>query len=131
MSKRMFVGFGQTAHRFEIKMNRYIAAEEPAHKQTKSAKLTEVDDQESLLYIKPLSDDAAFNKGVEWAADVFFFYAVFLIYAIYEVHKAHHKDEAQKKLQNDTKYELETQHLLAGNLEKELKDAALSRAYNS
>ena len=94
MSKRLFVTFGQKAHRFEIKMNRYIAAEEPAHKQTKSAKLTEKEDQDDALYIKPLSDDAAFNKGVEWAADVFFFYSLFLIYAIWEVNKGHQKDLA-------------------------------------
>ena len=100
MSKRLFVTFGQKAHRFEIKMNRYIAAEEPAHKQTKSAKLTEKEDQDDALYIKPLSDDAAFNKGVEWTSELFFLYSMMLFFGFYEMKKNYDKEEKAKVLTN-------------------------------
>jgi hypothetical protein len=40
------------------------------------------------FYIKPLSDEAAFNKGVDYFVEVVFFYGVLISLAIWEIAKA-------------------------------------------
>ena len=76
--RMLFNKFGQMAHIYEIKLNRYIVREDaPNNKKG--------DDQELKVYIKPLSDDAAFNKGVEYFSEVFFFYGVLILLAAYEI----------------------------------------------
>mgnify|MGYP001069935380 FL=1 len=47
--------------------------------------------------IKPLSDDIAFNTGVDWFTEVFVFYGVLITIAFYELNKAHNASVAQKK----------------------------------
>ena len=59
------------------------------------------------FYIKPLSEDAAFSKGVEWSSDVIFFYSILLVFGLYEIHKAHEKEEAAKELHKKFHSELE------------------------
>ena len=39
------------------------------------------------FYIKPLSEEAAFNKGVEYFTEFVFFYGVLISIAVYEVSK--------------------------------------------
>ncbi len=73
--------FGQQAHRFEIYLNRKV-----------------VNNTQKLdFYVKPLSDEAAFNKGVEYFVEVFFFYGVLMAIAVYEVDKSHKSSEKLKK----------------------------------
>ena len=80
-----FIGScGQYAHRFEIHMNRKIVNNN-----------TKLD-----FYIKPLSDEAAFNKGVEYFVEVVFFYGILIGIAIWEVKKA---AESSEKLKLDMK----------------------------
>ncbi len=69
-----FIGrCGQAAHRFEILLNRKIVnSGNPT-----SEKLD--------FYIKPLSDDAAFNKGIDYFVEVVFFYGVLIGIAIFEL----------------------------------------------
>jgi len=71
------------AHVYEIKINRYIVNEE-----NKLKKPGQVDQQELKIYIKPLSDEAAFNKGVEYFSEIFFFYGILMLLAVYEIKKA-------------------------------------------
>ena len=78
---RFITIFGQQAHRFEISLNRKVV--------NNSQKLD--------FYIKPLSDEAAFNKGVEYFVEFFFFYGILIAIAIYEVDKSHKSSEKQKK----------------------------------
>jgi hypothetical protein len=77
--------FGQSIHIYEVKLNRYISKEE--HKLDK-----EDDDEEApeeiKLYIKPLSKNNAFSKGVEWFSEIFFFYGILMGLAVYEINKA-------------------------------------------
>jgi hypothetical protein len=47
--------------------------------------------------IKPLSDDIAFNTGVEWFTEVFIFYGILFTIAFYELHKATKASQATKK----------------------------------
>lgn len=42
------------------------------------------------MYIKPLSNDAAFNKGVEYFSEIFFFYGILMVLAVYELKRAAH-----------------------------------------
>ncbi len=65
--------FGQRAHRYEIFLNRLIVNTN-----------TKMD-----FYIKPLSDEAAFSKGVEYFVEIFFFYGVLFSIAMYEVKQSH------------------------------------------
>eukprot|EP00347_Sterkiella_histriomuscorum_P011822 403370970 len=76
-----FIGVcGQKAHQYELYLNRRI-----------------VSDNDKLdFYIKPLSDEAAFNKGVEYFVELVFFYGILFTIAIYEVKKAHDISENVK-----------------------------------
>ena len=71
-----FIGrCGQAAHKFEIYLNRKIV-----NVGSGSEKLD--------FYIKPLSDDAAFNKGIDYFVEVVFFYGVLISLAIFELKRA-------------------------------------------
>ena len=52
------------------------------------------------FYIKPLSDEAAFNKGVEYFVEFVFFYGVLIVIAVWEVKKS---QESSDKLKGDLK----------------------------
>ena len=52
-------------------------------------KSDDMDEDEKKVYIKPLSDDGAFNKGVEYFSEIFFFYGILMALAIYEIRKGH------------------------------------------
>lgn len=67
---RFFENFGQRANIFEVKMNRALIR------------------SKGLGTIKPLSQDIAFNKGVEWFTEVFVFYGILISIAAYEIKKA-------------------------------------------
>ena len=83
MFMHRFIGkCGQGAHRFEIYLNRRVAAGETS----------KVD-----FYIKPLSDEAAFNKGVDYFVEVVFFYGILISLAIWEVTKAQEASDRLKK----------------------------------
>jgi len=69
-------------------MNRFITSETPAHSQS-----GELDVEDVRFYIKPLSEDAAFNKGVEWGSDIVFLYSLILFIGLYEIYKNYEKEE--------------------------------------
>ena len=52
------------------------------------------------FYIKPLSDEAAFNKGVEYFVEFVFFYGILVVIALWEVKKS---QESSEKLKGDLK----------------------------
>ena len=79
-----FIGrCGQAAHKFEIYLNRKIV-----NAGSGSEKLD--------FYIKPLSDDAAFNKGIDYFVEVVFFYGVLISLAIFELKRAQDASERLK-----------------------------------
>ncbi len=79
-----FIGTcGQYAHRFEIHLNRKIVNNGASQKLD--------------FYIKPLSDEAAFNKGVEYFVEVVFFYGILIAIAVWEVKKGADASEKLKK----------------------------------
>ena len=126
--KQFFVIFGQQAHRFEVRMNRFITAEQPTHQTT--AQIS-VDDHDVRFYIKPLSEDAAFNKGVEWSSDIFFFYTMLLAFGLYEIHKAQEKDQKAAKLTKEFQDCLNAQKEEADKIEEQLRKAKEQRAHNT
>ena len=67
---------GQAAHKFEIYLNRKIV-------NTGGPGSEKLD-----FYIKPLSDDAAFNKGIDYFVEVVFFYGVLISIAIFEIKRS-------------------------------------------
>jgi hypothetical protein len=78
---------GQIAHKFEIKMDRYVLNSNLQGK-----------DLELNTYIKPLNVDAAFNKGVDYATQIIFFYGVLMGIAYYEVKKNYESSEKNKSI---------------------------------
>ncbi len=72
---------GQKAHQFEIYVNRRVVSQT----------------QKLDFYIKPLSDEAAFNKGVEYFVEVTFFYGILIAIGIYEVAKSHESSRKVRK----------------------------------
>lgn len=66
---QFFVRFGQASNRFEVRMNRMLIG------------------SKGLNIIPELADSLAFEKGVEWFTEVFFFYGLLCIMAIYELDK--------------------------------------------
>ncbi len=48
------------------------------------------------FYIKPLSDEAAFNKGVEYFVEVAFFYGILIGIAVWEIQKSQASSDALK-----------------------------------
>jgi hypothetical protein len=67
---KFFCAFGQGANAFEVKMNRALLG------------------TKGLGTIKPLNDDVAFTKGIEWFTEVFIFYGILIGIAGYELNKA-------------------------------------------
>ena len=63
--------------------------------ETKST-ISKNDDDEIKVYIKPLADEPAFNKGVEYFSEIFFFYSILMALAYYELKKANESSIAQK-----------------------------------
>ena len=86
--RRFLVQCGQYAHIYEVKLNRYIQQEDKSDKQENPLQ------PEIKFYIKPLNKDAAFNKGVEYFSELFFFYGLLMALAAYEIRKAHLSAEA-------------------------------------
>ena len=72
---------GQKAHYFEVYLNRKVAMENKA----------------LAFYVKPLSNEAAFNKGVDYFVEMVFFYGILMGIAIYEVKRSADSSEKQKQ----------------------------------
>lgn len=72
---------GQYAHKFEVYLNRKIM----------------VENQKLDFYIKPLSEEAAFNKGVEYFTELVFFYGILIAIALYEVKQSLIESDKKKK----------------------------------
>ena len=74
------------------------------------------------FYIKPLSEEAAFNKGVEYFVEFVFFYGVLVVIALWEVKKS---QESSDKLRGDLKM-LQTSTTnngqIAGDLENKIQE---------
>ena len=68
--RTFLVNCGQYAHIYEVKLNRYIQKEDTNDKEENPL------EPEIKFYIKPLNEDAAFNKGVEYFSELFFFYGL-------------------------------------------------------
>ncbi len=64
---RYFVRFGQFSNRFEVKINRKLLR------------------LKGLGHIPPLDEKEAFEKGVEWSTEIFFFYGTITVLAWYEL----------------------------------------------
>lgn len=71
----MFIG--NKAHELEIKINRRILAQ----------------GSKSDFYIKPLSDEAALNKGIELFLEVFVVYILLTFLTIHEMKKSAEKSK--------------------------------------
>ena len=81
--RQLFIRVGQMAHVYEFNLNRYV--------------IEGTSETEGLKRIlKPLSSDAAFNKGVDYFSEIFFFYGLLMLVAIYEIRKSHLSSEAAK-----------------------------------
>lgn len=50
-----------------------------------------------LSKIPDLSEAVAFNKGIEWFTEVFFFYGTLTVFAIYEIDKFERSHQSQQK----------------------------------
>eukprot|EP00347_Sterkiella_histriomuscorum_P010651 403375454 len=101
-----FIGYcGQKAHVWEIQLNRKIVN----------------NNQKLDFYIKPLSEEAAFNKGVEYFVEVFFFYGVLISIAIWEIKKSHDSSERQKAQLKDLKTFCTENQELCAKLQEELQ----------
>lgn len=79
-SYKFFVRFGQYSNKFEIKMNRMVMG------------------TSGLKNIPELSNKLAFDKGIEWFTEIFFFYGLLFIMAFYELDKAEKASIAQKRI---------------------------------
>ena len=53
------------------------------------------------LFIKPLSNEAAFNKGIEYFTEMVFFYGILVAIALWEVEKSY-QASSNLKLQMKT-----------------------------
>lgn len=74
------------------------------------------------MYIKPLSEEAAFNKGVEYFVEVVFFYGVLIGIAVWEVKRS---SDASDKLKQELKHiatTAEESEKIATKLQLELQD---------
>ena len=71
---------------FEINFSKIIS-KEIVKEETKSG-MTKNEDDDIKVYIKPLADEPAFNKGVEYFSEIFFFYNILMLLALYELKKA-------------------------------------------
>ena len=81
--RSFFVTCGQTAHKFEVQINRYIVKDT-----SQTQRKGQIEDHSIKVYIKPLSEDAAFNKGVDYFCEIVLLYGVLMMVAVYEVKKA-------------------------------------------
>ena len=108
-----FIGLcGQQAHKFEIHLNRKIV------NQT----------QKLDFYIKPLSEEAAFNKGVEYFVEVVFFYGVLIGIAVWEVKKSQDASDKLKQELKELHINSKESQELARMLKLEVEDLAKQKS---
>ena len=65
------------AHIWEIKISQYIVKEELKEMNNVPG---DIHQQQIKVFIKPLSQNQAFNKGVEYFGEIFFFYGILLVF---------------------------------------------------
>ena len=119
----LFRQFGQLAHRYEIRLNQFIIKDDNAiGKKNGNSNLK--------VFIKPLSDDAAFNKGVEYFSEVFFFYGILIGLGIYEVRRNYISSEKQKEKLEQYEHDIETSKEDLKAIRAELEDLNRSRAFH-
>lgn len=66
-SRKFFVQFGHFCNRFEVKLNRLLLA------------------SPGLGLVPKMANSVAFEKGIEWFTEVFFFYGTLACLAYYEI----------------------------------------------
>ena len=69
---------GQLANKFEVKLNRKLSG------------------NRGLAIVPEILPKVAFNKGVEWAVELVFFYGVLFTLAFYEINKNEHAKHKQE-----------------------------------
>lgn len=106
---QFFAKFGQKANIFEVRMNRALIG------------------VKGLDTIKPLSDDIAFTKGVEWFTEVFIFYGILISIAAFELKKAAASSAKTKQLVTDLVSDCKTQETKLGHLKETLKEVESER----
>ena len=80
-ASHVLISFGQLMHRIEFRMNKFIVSPDPMS----PSKLLKKDNSDR--YCKPLLNEAAFNKGVNYFSELVFLYGVLLMLAVYELKK--------------------------------------------
>ena len=71
-ARLLFIQFGHTCSRFEVRLNRLLIA------------------SSGLGMIPKISNVMAFEKGIEWFTEIFFFYGFLALLAAYEINKNEH-----------------------------------------
>ena len=94
--RKYLIHFGQTAHYYEIRVNNYINKEEDKVEKDWQDDENEEEKEEIKVFIKPLSSTKAFNKGVEWFSEIFFFYGILLTIAYFELVKSQKAAASEK-----------------------------------
>ena len=77
-----FIYLGRLAHRFEYRVNKLMLDDNILVKDD-----IEHTNDSPHPFLTNLNSSAAFNKGVEYVVEIFFFYGVLLGIAYYEIHK--------------------------------------------
>ncbi|CDW86939.1 UNKNOWN [Stylonychia lemnae] len=104
--ERLICFCGQKAHIFEIKLNRFI-----------------VPNTSNLpLFIKPLSQEAAFNKGVEYFVELVFFYGILITIAMYEIKSSQEVSSGLKKNVDSFESECKDAENQIGKLKHDISD---------
>jgi hypothetical protein len=75
--RRFMIHCGQYSHRFELFINRKITNQ----------------DSKLDVYIKPLSDEAAFNKGIDYVIEAVFLYGVLIVLSLWEIQRTQSASE--------------------------------------
>lgn len=123
----MFIASGQLAHRFEARLSRYVVGD------AQGLFTSEGSGGQGgyKVRVRPLNPDYAFTKGVEWVAELVFFYG-FLLGALYwTLRKAAVESAAKKAREAGWQQEAADSQRRLGEQEAEAERNRQIRAQNA
>ena len=129
-----FENFGQVMHRFERKVDNFVArasledqitnegADSTGGSVPGSGLVTPPDKTTPLkVMIRPISRDAAFHKGVEYFCEFFILYSSLFFICIYEIKKSWSSEQAKAAKLSDLEHQADNQKVKIEVLQKKLK----------
>ena len=136
LARGVFVQVGQWAHVFEYYINSKVVKENSIKWVNESSK-EGVDPKKPRLVprirqrVKPLAEEIAFQKGVQYFTEIFFFYGLLMTMALYELKKNAKDNKINSEKLTQCSDSIKDHNIKLEELRKEIEKADSNLKANS